>query len=63
MGYENLVRRSAMCWLAMFGLFFVPLRALAAGTGPTEERAKEFQDEVWTEWAKQEPPIDEPIFE
>lgn len=62
MNCERFVRQSAAFWLAVIGLFCLPLETLASGPDSNEEQTRALQDEVLAQWAKNESPIDEVIF-
>jgi hypothetical protein len=62
MNWERLVQLNASYWLAVVDLFRTPLEVWASSAGPTAQELDALQREVWEEWGKQPPPLNEVIF-
>lgn len=62
MTWERLIQQNASCFLAVVDALRAPLEVLATSCGPTKKEAEEMQREVWEEWGRQPPPLDEVIF-
>lgn len=62
MTWEHLIRQQAACWLALIDLVRAPLEVWASSGGAPAEDEEALQREVWEEWGKQPPPLDEVLF-